>query len=146
MVSKRDVAIALKQLRGSRSQAAVARAAGIDATVWNLYEKGQRLPREKSYPKIAEGLGCTVYQLAVALVQACLDRLAAVETKKTEPRGPRPAVAQGPQPVPGDEEYDSEPLDDDITGSFADPFQHQIRRHLRGLLRHLEALLLLGRR
>ena len=108
----------------------MARAAGIDATVWNLYEKGQRLPREKSYPKIAEGLGCTVYQLAVAMVQACLDRLAAVETKKSEPRGPRPAGPHRPQPVPGDEEYDTDPVDDDITGSPADPFQHEICWHL----------------
>jgi transcriptional regulator with XRE-family HTH domain len=147
MISKRDVAAALKTLRAGRSQAAMARAAGIDPTVWNLYEKGQRLPREKSYPKIANGLGCTVYQLAATMVKACLDRLAAAETKKTEPRRPRSAGAPRRQPVPADEEYDTEPVDDDITGSPADdPYQHEIRRHLRAVLRHVEALLLLGRK
>jgi hypothetical protein len=39
-----------------------------------------------------------------------------------------------------------EPLEFEITGPPKDPAQRGIRRHLRGLLVHLEALLLLGRR
>lgn len=138
VVTKRDVATALKKLRGSRTQTAVARAAGIDKSVWNLYEKEQRMPTEKKYPLIAQGLGCTAYQLAFAIVQACLDRLAAAEdqTAKT-----------------GEETESDYPTQDDDELRFADvaeppgdPLRREVRRHLRELFVHVEALLLLGRR
>lgn len=63
MTSSDDLSRAITFLRGERSQAEVARRAGIDPAVWSLYERGQRQPRAKNLERILRGLGCTRLEL-----------------------------------------------------------------------------------
>jgi transcriptional regulator with XRE-family HTH domain len=60
MTDPRDLAEAIKRLRGGRSQKEVAEKAGIDPSTWSAYEQGERPPRTRErFEQIARGLGCT---------------------------------------------------------------------------------------
>ncbi|HEV8578668.1 MAG TPA: helix-turn-helix transcriptional regulator [Thermoanaerobaculia bacterium] len=60
----RDLARAVKKLRGVRTQREMAEKAGIDPSTWSAYEKGKRLPRSRDrLEQIAQVLGCTLDRL-----------------------------------------------------------------------------------
>lgn len=55
---------AIRRLRGDRSQAEIAKRAGIDPSLWSSYEKGRHYPRTRErFEQIAKGLGCTYDRL-----------------------------------------------------------------------------------
>ena len=53
----------IRMLRGARTQKEVAEAAGIPASTWSKIERGQQNPREKTFARIAGGLGLTPEEL-----------------------------------------------------------------------------------
>jgi transcriptional regulator with XRE-family HTH domain len=120
--------VAIKRLRGSRSQTEVARRAGIPRSVWNRYERGKRLATEDARRKIALGLGCTLLELEREIWEVRQKRLAAEE-----------AAASTVEEEAG--EYHVEPADEEERP--ADRLLREIREHTNGLARHLEALVLL---
>jgi transcriptional regulator with XRE-family HTH domain len=50
---------AIRRLRGKRSQAGLARAAGLTPSCWSEYERGKRIPRRKQMDRVLEALGCS---------------------------------------------------------------------------------------
>lgn len=74
MLIKVDLATALKKLRGSRTQKAVAEKAGLSPSTWNQYEKARRLPKEDSWPKVARGLECSLDEVWDEMVVAYQER------------------------------------------------------------------------
>lgn len=54
---------ALRKLRGSKSQQEVADSLGISKSAWNMYESGNRVPRDELKIKIAEHFGITVGEI-----------------------------------------------------------------------------------
>lgn len=63
-MESRDLARAIKRLRGARTQRELAEKAGIDPSTWSEYEKGNRLPRsQERLEQIAKVLGCTFDRL-----------------------------------------------------------------------------------
>ena len=53
----------IKALRGQRTQREVANKAGIPTSTWCKIEQGRQLPRDTTFERIADALGCTVGQL-----------------------------------------------------------------------------------
>ncbi|HEX4953985.1 MAG TPA: helix-turn-helix transcriptional regulator [Thermoanaerobaculia bacterium] len=70
-----DFGQALAALRGPRPQAELARAARITPSSWSLYEKGRRLPREETMPRILAVLGCSQAELDEAIDRFRRERL-----------------------------------------------------------------------
>lgn len=101
MVDPRDLASALKRLRGGRTQREVAKRARIDPGAWSAYEKGLRYPRHPDrLRQIAHGLGVDLSDLQNAILQEGALRLesrAPVASPSTVP----PEAARPPQ-EPGD--------------------------------------------
>lgn len=52
-INKNDIGKRLVELRGSRTQAEVARALNISASAYSMYETGQRIPRDSIKIRIA---------------------------------------------------------------------------------------------
>lgn len=76
MIDPRDLANAIKELRGKRTQREVAKRARIDPATWNAYEKGIRTPRRpERLQQIAEGLGVDVAVLQNAILEQGARRL-----------------------------------------------------------------------
>lgn len=121
--------VAIKRLRGSRSQTEVARRAGIPRSVWNRYERGKRLATEEARRKIARGLGCTLLELEREMWDVRQKRLAA-----------EAAAASTVEEEAGD--YHAEPAGEEAERP-GDRLLREIREHTNGLARHLEALVLL---
>jgi transcriptional regulator with XRE-family HTH domain len=123
MFDKRDVALAIRKLRGARTQKEVADLAGIDRPTWNQYEKARAMPKSANFDKLAEGLGCTSRQLDEAIMRAWRERLdrEQPESKRGEgdETGGRPATPDG-----------------------ADAFEHSVRHHVDAMAHHLHALFL----
>jgi transcriptional regulator with XRE-family HTH domain len=71
-----DLARAIRFLRGERTQAEVAEAAGLDAAIWSLYETGRRQPREGNLARIVRSLGCTRRELEEVVWRFRRQRLA----------------------------------------------------------------------
>lgn len=61
--SAEDLGRAITYLRGDRTQAAVAKSAGLTAATWSLYEAGRRKPRSENLAKVLRGLSCTQLEL-----------------------------------------------------------------------------------
>jgi len=53
----------LKKLRGSRTQAEVAKALGISISALSMYENGERIPRDEVKKRVAEYYGRTVQHI-----------------------------------------------------------------------------------
>jgi transcriptional regulator with XRE-family HTH domain len=103
MVTKQDVALAIKKLRGHRTQKAVAEAAGVDRPTWNQYEKARAMPKHANFDKIADGLGCTPEELDRAIIEEWrrrLQRTSPGSVPTSSPLGAATAVA--PVPPLGD--------------------------------------------
>ena len=80
------IARALVRLRGDRSRAEVARAAGVDEAAWEHYESGRRSFTPEQRVPLARGLGVTVYEL-----EHTLWRERAAELRKLEGGAPEPS-------------------------------------------------------
>lgn len=119
--------IAIKRLRGARSQTEVAKRADISRSVWNRYERGKRLATEPARYKIARGLGCSLVELEGEIWEARRQRLAAAEAA-----GSTVAEQAGA--------YDGEAV---IGEAAAARLLREVREHTQGISRHLEALVLL---
>lgn len=53
----------LRELRGDRTQAAVAAAIGITKSAWAMYERGERIPRDAVKRRIADFFGKSVQEI-----------------------------------------------------------------------------------
>jgi transcriptional regulator with XRE-family HTH domain len=133
MRDPRDLASAIKQLRGGRSQKEVAEKAEIDPSTWSLYEAGERGPRtQERFEQIARGLGCTP---------------ARFEEVVWEHRNKRIAREEGrPQAV----DAIQEPRDEPPSSGRSDPESAirvritNLHQKLNGALQDLEEVLLLA--
>jgi len=74
-----DLGVAIKRLRGPRTQASLAEAAGLKPSSWSDYERGKGKPRPPQKRRIAEALGCTVRELELEELSVAGERLAAEE-------------------------------------------------------------------
>ena len=50
----------LKELRGNKLQAEIASSVGVTKSAWAMYERGERVPRDKVKVKIAKHFGKSV--------------------------------------------------------------------------------------
>lgn len=121
MNDPRDLAEALRRLRGRRTQREVATVAGFDATVWSLYESGERWPRRASFERLATGLGCTPDRLEEEML---LVRRRRLEDQRWEGAD---SVAESAA-TPYGAETDDEAL------------RREVRTHLDAIHDHLESL------
>ena len=64
MFDPRDLACAIKKLRGSRHQKDLAKSVGVSAGTWCKWEKGDTTPRSVSLIRIAQALGFSVERLS----------------------------------------------------------------------------------
>lgn len=127
MLDKRDVAAAIRQLRGGRTQKDVAEHAGIDRPTWNQYEKAHAMPKRENFRKIIEGLGCTQREFDEAMIAAWRQRL------------------DEEHPLPEPELLAVDRFRDSDLPEPQDPYHQQVRHHTGALAFHVEALMLLLR-
>lgn len=133
MRDPRDLASAIKQLRGDRSQKEVAEKAGIDPSTWSLYEAGERVPRNwERFRQIAYGLGCTPERLEEVIWEHRNKRIAR-EEGRTQAVDAIQESHHEPSPV---ERVDPE--------SAVRVRITNIRQELNGALQELEEVLLLA--
>lgn len=122
----RDLATAIKNLRGERTQREMAEKANIDPSTWSAYEKGKRLPRSRHrLEKIAQVLGCGLDRLEEVAWQCRNERL----RRETE----RKAVVEASSLPPGLTS----------TEAAADPLEHAIEARLTTIHQELKEVLLL---
>ena len=57
------IAKRLVELRGDRSRAEIAQKIGVSVSAVQMYENGERIPRDETKKKIAELFGKTVQQI-----------------------------------------------------------------------------------
>lgn len=57
------IAKRLVELRGDRSRAEIAKKIGVSISAVQMYENGERIPRDETKKKIAELFGKTVQQI-----------------------------------------------------------------------------------
>lgn len=125
MLDKRDVAAAIKKLRGGRTQKEVAEQAGIDRPTWNQYEKARAMPKRANFRKILQGLECTQRELDESIMAAWRRRLdAEVPSNLSGDDG----AVEGAEAIAA-----KEPVDE---------YHRRVRHHTSALASHLEALLL----
>ena len=74
---KKALSRTLKILRGTRTQKEVAEAADIPTSTWCKIEQGRQLPRDGTFEKIAEALGCTVAELEQRVSESTLEEIEA---------------------------------------------------------------------
>jgi transcriptional regulator with XRE-family HTH domain len=133
MRDPRDLASAIKQLRGDRSQREVAAKAEVDPSTWSLYEAGDRGPRtQERFEQIARGLGCTPARFEELIWEHRNKRIA-----KEEGRTQSADATQESR----DEPSASERIDPE---SAVRVRITNIRQELNGALQELEEVLLLA--
>ncbi len=76
MFDPRDLASAIRKLRSSRHQNALAKSVGVSPGTWCKWEQGGTTPRQVSLVRIAEALGCTVDRLRGTIETCRRERLA----------------------------------------------------------------------
>jgi transcriptional regulator with XRE-family HTH domain len=96
MRDPRDLASAIKELRGERTQKEVAEKAGVDSTTWSAYEKGERFPRgAERLERMAQALGCTLSRFEEIMWRHRTHRLAIEDlAMKTSPPEAGAAVSE----------------------------------------------------
>lgn len=60
MDTKKSAGEKLRELRGERSQSAIAREIGLTKSAWAMYERGERVPRDDVKRRIAKFFGSSV--------------------------------------------------------------------------------------
>ena len=76
MFDPRDLACAIRRLRGSRRQNALAKSVGVSPGTWCKWEQGGTTPSRVSLARIAQALGCTVERLREVIWECRQARLA----------------------------------------------------------------------
>jgi transcriptional regulator with XRE-family HTH domain len=126
MWDPRDLASAMKRLRGDRPASKLAARAGIDPSTWSAYEGGKQFPRtQERLEQIAHALGCTYSRLEEAMWESRNLRLASEEAiAKSSPLVAAEAAAEA------------------RTAAAGDPALTFIRERLTNISRELEELFL----
>lgn len=83
MFDPRDLACAIKRLRGARHQNALAKSVGVSPGTWCKWEQGGTTPTSVSFPRIARALGCTVERLREVIWECRQERLGGEARKQT---------------------------------------------------------------
>ena len=127
MTSPEDLGKAIAHLRGDRTQAEVARLAGLDPTTWSFYETGRRRPKEANFEKLLRGLGCERIELEAMAWEIRKRRL--LEEQDAARRAGSPRFVKSAMHL-------AEALAETRKEPTGDPF----RRDLRDLLAHVAIL------
>lgn len=85
MFDPRDLACAIKKLRGSRHQKALARSVGVSPGTWCKWEQGGTTPRSVSLSRIAQALGCSVEKLREVIWECRQERLGEIGDEAAQP-------------------------------------------------------------
>jgi transcriptional regulator with XRE-family HTH domain len=70
-----DLALALRALRGGRTQGEVADQAGLTVGTWNRYENSRQVPKAAQLPRLAQGLGVPLEALELAIEHQRRERI-----------------------------------------------------------------------
>jgi hypothetical protein len=89
VIDPRDLAAAIRRLRGDRLVEECARRGSLRPCAWRAYEAGETLPRRRSFLRVARGLEVSLVELQEAVWTEWAARIGL--------RGPRPA----PEPAAG---------------------------------------------
>ena len=65
-MDKKTIGLKLKELRGSKTEAEVAKAIGVGQTAISMYETGDRIPRDHIKVKLAKFFGVSVESIFFA--------------------------------------------------------------------------------
>jgi transcriptional regulator with XRE-family HTH domain len=133
MRDPKDLASAIKKLRGERIQKDLAEKAGFDPSTWSAYEKGDRLPRTQSrFEKIARSLGCTPERLDEVMWECRNERVEEDQARAASP-------TQAPTAAPSLQMGGADPRHSAIRTGFTN-----IRQGMDEVLQALEDVLLLA--
>ena len=88
MFDPRDLACAIKKLRGSRHQKSLARSVGVSPGTWCKWEQGNTTPRSVSLSRIAQALGCSVEKLREVIWECRQERVGEVREEAAQPDRP----------------------------------------------------------
>ncbi|HEX3131384.1 MAG TPA: helix-turn-helix domain-containing protein [Thermoanaerobaculia bacterium] len=75
MFDPRDLAAAIRKLRGTRHQNALAKSVGVSPGTWCKWEQGGTTPRQVSLVRIAKALGCSVERLREVMEECRRERI-----------------------------------------------------------------------
>jgi transcriptional regulator with XRE-family HTH domain len=89
MFDPRDLASAIRKLRGTRHQNALAKSVGVSPGTWCKWEQGGTTPRQVSLVRIAQALGCSVDRLRQVMEECRRERVG--REAEPEARPPHPA-------------------------------------------------------
>lgn len=133
MRDPKDLARAIRKLRGGRSQKDLAEKAGFDSSTWSVYEKGDRLPRHQDrFVQIARALGCTLERLDEVIWECRNER---VQEEQAQAAAPAPAPRTDPA-------FPSNPVDP--LKSALQMGLTQLRQGVNDVLQALEEVLVLA--
>lgn len=90
MFDPRDLASAIRKLRGMRHQNALAKSVGVSPGTWCKWEQGGTTPRQVSLVRIAQALGCTVDRLRGAMEECRRERIGREVQPEARPLHPAP--------------------------------------------------------
>lgn len=90
MFDPRDLACAIKKLRGGRHQKALAKSVGVSPGTWCKWEQGGTTPRSVSLARIAQALGCTVEKLREVIWECRQERVGGEVRDERPDRPPAP--------------------------------------------------------
>ncbi len=93
MFDPRDLASAIRKLRGSRHQNALAKSVGVSPGTWCKWEQGGTTPRQVSLVRIAQALGCGVDRLRGVMEECRRERIGREAQPETSTRPLHPAPA-----------------------------------------------------
>jgi transcriptional regulator with XRE-family HTH domain len=96
MFDPRDLASAIRKLRGTRHQNALAKSVGVSPGTWCKWEQGGTTPRQVSLVRIAKALGCSVDRLREAMEECRRERIGQETQPESRPShsAPTPLVQE----------------------------------------------------
>jgi transcriptional regulator with XRE-family HTH domain len=90
MFDPRDLASAIRKLRGTRHQNALAKSIGVSPGTWCKWEQGGTTPRQVSLVRIAQALDCSVDRLREVMEECRRERVGREIQPETRPSHPAP--------------------------------------------------------
>lgn len=91
MFDPRDLASAIRKLRGTRHQNALAKSVGVSPGTWCKWEQGGTTPRQVSLVRIAQALECSVDRLREVMEECRRERIGREVQPEPRPSHPSPA-------------------------------------------------------
>ena len=93
---KQALSRTIKKLRGQRTQREVADEAGIPTSTWCKIEQGRQLPRDSTFGRIAEALGCTVGQFEQLVSESTWEEIECDrrQSRQADSSGPPASMAE----------------------------------------------------